>query len=124
MGLNFPISLIIHRVGDDDGNTTYLRVYHGGDFDSELFILHAKGGLAEVKTSLDYISVKDINDVVVEFDYAVKRIKTIYFSRRCVLFKEGLVKNQNDVNITELMEMYKRHPHVYLFVKDTNAYDD
>ena len=33
-----------------------------------------------VKMNLDYLSVEDIKDVVVELGYAMKRIKTSYFS--------------------------------------------
>jgi len=87
------------RMGDGDCNTACLHVYHGDIFESESFFLYPKGKLIEMKMNLDYMSIEDIKDDVLELGYAEKRIKTIYLCRQDVLFEKSLVEIKNDDNI-------------------------
>jgi len=75
-------------MGDDDCTAAYLHVYHGRHFENEPFFLYAEGVFTDVKMYLDYMSVEDIKNGVVELGYTVKRLKTIYFRKPNVLFEE------------------------------------
>ena len=66
---------------------------------------------------LDYTSVYDIKDGVVNLGYSEKRIEEMYFSRPNVPFEDGLVLIQSDEKGRELTKLCLESGSISLYVE-------